>query len=169
MKVIIKPLEQLSVALFARPQREQALLFFAGLAVGAMLVWVALVQPIKHLRDEAVKTSERVQLVYAEVDQLAAQLEASQAAGAGNNPRASTSMTELIDSSLRKQGLSIRGIQPGQQGEMFVRLEASPTQAIWQWLYEMEALAGVKINELTINPTEKEGWVLLTARLEQAK
>jgi hypothetical protein len=33
----------------------------------------------------------------------------------------------------------------------------------------MEAVAGVTINELTINPTEKEGWVLLTARLAQPR
>ena len=161
--------EQLSMLLYGRPLREQALLALGGAIVGAMLIWVLVVKPINNLRDEAVKTRDRTQLTYAEVDLLAAQLEASQGRQQGGPRAGDSSMTELIDSSLRKHGLSIRGIQPGQQGEMFVRLEASPTQSVWRWLYEMEAVAGVTINELTINPTEKEGWVLLTARLAQPR
>lgn len=160
--------EQLSALMYGRPLREQALLAIGGIAVALMLVWMLVVVPINNLRDDAVNTLARTQLTYAEVDKLAAQLEASRGEGRSSQ-RPSGSMTELIDSSLRKQGLSIRGIQPGQQGEMFVRLEASPTQAVWRWLYEMENVAGVTINELTINPTEKEGWVLLTARLAQPR
>lgn len=155
--------------LFARPLREQTLLAVGAACIALMLLWLVIVKPIHGLRDEASKTLVRTQQVYAEVDQLAAKLEASKSAGDINARSASGSMTEIIDVSLRKHSLSIRGIQPGQQGEMFVRLEASPTQAVWKWLYEMEAVVGIKINELTINPTEKEGWVLLTARLEQAR
>ena len=155
--------------LYARPLREQALLAFGAVAVSVMLAWLLVVKPIHGLRDSAVDNLVRVQAVYAEVDLLAAKLQASQANANDSARSAGSSMTEIIDASLRKHGLSIRGIQPGQQGEMFVRLEASPTQSVWQWLYEMEAVVGVKINELTINPTEKEGWVLLTVRLEQAR
>lgn len=155
--------------LYGRPRREQALLAGGAVAIAVMLVWLVVVQPINGLRDNARQTLARTQLTYAEVDQLAARLEASRGNATQERSARGGSMTELIDSSLRAQGLSIRGIQPGQQGEMFVRLEASPTQAVWRWLYEMEAVAGVTINELTINPTEKEGWVLLTARLEQAR
>ena len=155
--------------LFARPLREQTLLAIGGLCIARMLLWLVIVKPIHGLRDDAAKTLLRSQQVYAEVDQLAALLEASKSAGDTSARSSNASMTEIIDVSLRKYGLSIRGIQPGQQGEVFVRLEASPTQSVWQWLYEMEAVVGVKVNELTINPTEKEGWVLLTARLEQTR
>ncbi|UTA47877.1 type II secretion system protein M [Simiduia sp. 21SJ11W-1] len=160
--------QTLAKLLYGRPLREQAMLAVGGLAVAAMLVWVAVVAPINGMRDDAVKTLARTQATFAEVDQLAAQLEATRGAASQQQSRGKTTMTELIDNSLRKHGLSIRGIQPGQQGEMFVRLEAAPTQSVWRWLYEMEAVAGATINELTINPTDKEGWVLLTARLEQA-
>ncbi|MDN3638057.1 type II secretion system protein M [Simiduia curdlanivorans] len=159
----------ISEFLFARPLREQTLLAIGGCCIALMLLWLVIVKPIHGLRDEASKTLVRTQQIYAEVDQLAAQLEASRSTGDANTRSSNASMTEIIDVSLRKYGLSIRGIQPGQQGEVFVRLEASPTQSVWQWLYEMEAVVGVKVNELTINPTEKEGWVLLTARLEQAR
>lgn len=162
-------MQQVTAAMYARPLREQMLLAAGSVAIVVMLIWLALVKPINGWRDSAVQTLTRTQEVYAEVNVMAAQLEAARASGNANNSSQQVSMTELIDSSLRKYRLAIRGIQPGQQGEMFVRLEAAPTQSLWQWLYEMEAVQSVKINELTITPTEKEGWVLLTTRLEQVK
>lgn len=157
--------ESLSQSLYARPLREQTLLSAGCLAIVIMLVWVALIKPVNGLRDKAARQLDATRQVFAEVDQLASRLEAERAGGKPS--RAGGSMTELIDASLRKHGLTIQGIQPGQQGEMFVRLAAAPTPAVWRWLHEMEALAGVGINELTVNPTDKAGFVLVTARLAQ--
>lgn len=159
--------QNLSATLYARPLREQKMLFLGGLAILLLLAWQLLLAPVNGLRDRAQKQLNQSRAVYAEVDQLAARVQAARTQGQQQKP--SGSMTEQIDASLRKQGLSIRGIQPGQQGELFVRLEAAPTQALWRWLHEMEAVAGYNINELTINPTDKQGWVLLTARLEQGR
>lgn len=161
----MKLLNNLATTLYARPVREQKLLFLGGLAILLLLAWQLVLAPVNGLRDRAHKQLEQTRIVYAEVDQLAARLEVAR--NQGQQQRPAGSMTEQIDASLRKQGLSIRGIQPGQQGELFVRLEAAPTQALWRWLHEMEAVAGFSVNELTVNPTDKEGWVLLTARLEQ--
>ena len=154
-------------SLYARPLREQALLAVGGLVIVLLVAWLAVVKPVNGLRDQAARQLNATRLVYAEVDALASQLEAERARGGKGRP--SGSMTELIDNSLRKYGLTIRGIQPGQQGEMFVRLEAAPTQAVWRWLHEMEAVAGVGINELSVNPTDKAGFVLVTARLAQPR
>lgn len=159
-------MQQLTQTLYARPLREQALLLAGGAASALMLAWLLLVSPVNGLRDEALTTLARTQQTHAQVNALAAQLEAARA-GQSAASASRASMTELIDASLRKHQLGIRGIQPGSQGEMFVRLEAAPTQAVWRWLHEMESVQQMSINELTINPTEKVGWVLLTARLEK--
>lgn len=159
--------DSLTQSLYARPLREQALLAVGGFAIVVLLTWVAIIKPVNGMRDKAQRQLDATRLVFAEVDQLASRVEAERAGGKSSRP--SGSMTELIDSSLRKHGLTIRGIQPGQQGEMFVRLEAAPTPAVWRWLHEMEAVAGVGINELTVNPTDKAGFVLVTARLAQPR
>ena len=159
--------DSLTRSLHARPLREQTLLAAGGLAIVIMLVWVAVSKPVNGLRDQAGRQLEATRQVFAEVDQLASRLEAERTSSQSSGPGGS--MTELIDASLRKHGLTIQGIQPGQQGEMFVRLAAAPTPAVWRWLHEMEAVAGVSINELTVNPTDKAGFVLVNARLAQPR
>lgn len=145
-------------------RREQMMLLACALAVSIYLLWLVVLTPIQSKRDQllAANTSStqalgRVQIMAAQIQQLRAQ---------GNNT-SGVNISGVIDSSLRSNGLSMSGFQPGANGEVRVRLERAAYEPLMQWLYEMEFNQGISVGDLSIASTNDIGQVTVNVRLQK--
>lgn len=147
-------------------RRDQLAILSLGLAVALLLVWLLVLSPIQKKRDQlfsanqaATQTLGKVQLMVAQIKQARAQ---GASAGSGENINA------LIDSSLRANGLSMSGFQPGTAGEVRLRLDRAPYNALVAWLYDMELNRGITVKDLSIASTNDAGIVTVNLRLQKA-
>lgn len=145
-------------------RREQMMLLACALAVTAYLLWLVVLAPIQNKRDQLLVANTastqalgRVQIMAAQIQQMRSQ---GNTANAGN-------ISGVIDSSLRANGLSMSGFQPGANGEVRVRLERAPYEALMQWLYEMEFKQGISVSDLSIAATNDIGQVTVNLRLQK--
>lgn len=157
-------MNQLLTLLNKYNRREQIMLLACALAVAIYLLWLVVLSPIQSKRDQllAANTAStqalgRVQIMAAQIQQLR-----SQGASAGD-----VNISGVIDSSLRANGLSMSGFQPGANGEVRVRLERAAYPALMQWLYEMEFKQGITVSDLSIAATNDVGQVTVNLRLQK--
>lgn len=146
-------------------RREQMLILGCGLVVALYLVWMVLFVPIQKKRDQLLAANVASTQTLGRVQIVAAQIQQARSAGANLN---SENINGLIDSTLRANGLSLSGFQPGANGEVRVRLERAAYGPLMQWLYEIEVNQGLKVGDLSIAATNDPGQVTVTLRLQKA-
>ena len=153
-----------SLSKFSR--RDQTIMIFGALVVALWLVWIALISPLQAKRDRLLVTNTATQQSLGRVQLLASQIQgqgqAAQGSGEGGN------ISGLIDTTLRANGLSMSGFQPGSNGEARVRLDRAAYQPLMQWLYELEFKQGITVSDLSIASTNDPGQVTVNLRLQKA-
>lgn len=146
-------------------RREQMLILGCGVAVALYLLWLLVLTPIQNKRDQLLEANIATTQTLGRVQIVAAQIQ--QARSAGMN--ASTdNINGLIDSTLRANGLSMSGFQPGANGEVRVRLDRAAYGPLMQWLYEIEFKQGISVSDLSIASTNDPGQVTVNLRLQKA-
>ena len=146
-------------------RREQTMILGCGLAVVLYLLWLMVLVPIENKRDQLLAANVASTQTLGRVQIAAAQIQQFRAAGAS----ASTdNISGLIDSTLRANGLSMSGFQPGANGEVRVRLDRAAYGPLMQWLYEMEFKQGIIVSDLSIAATNDPGQVTVNVRLQKA-
>lgn len=145
-------------------RREQMMLLACALAVAIYLLWLVVLAPIQNKRDQLLVANTASTQALGRVQIMAAQIQQMRAQG---NTASSANISGVIDSSLRANGLSMSGFQPGANGEVRVRLERAPYDALMQWLYEMEFKQGISVSDLSIAATNDVGQVTVNLRLQK--
>ena len=148
-------------------RREQVALLSLALAVAIFLVWAIVLAPIQSKRNQvaaantaATQTLGKVQLMTAQIQQMRSM---GAQAGSGDN------ISGLVDSSLRENGISMTGFQPGTGGEVRVRLDKASYSALMQWLYDIEFKHGINVRDLSIASTNDPGVVTVNVRLQKSQ
>lgn len=146
-------------------RREQTILLVGALAVLLYLLWMGVVSPLQQKRDQqrvsnaaASAALGRVEVMALKIDKIRDQSQSRRTPGSGN-------ISQLVDSTLRANGLSMSGFQPGTQGEARVRLDNVGYTPLMQWLYDLEYKHDVAIRELTMAAGNQPGQVTVTIRL----
>jgi general secretion pathway protein M len=146
-------------------RREQMLILGCGLVVVLYLIWLLVFTPIQNKRDQLVAANIASTQTLGRVQIVAAQIQQARNAGASSN---SENISGLIDTTLRANGLSMSGFQPGANGEARVRLDRAGYGPLMQWLYEIEFKQGITVSDLSIATTNEPGQVTVNLRLQKA-
>jgi general secretion pathway protein M len=146
-------------------RREQTMILGCGLAVILYLIWLLVFVPIEKKRDQLLAANTATTQTLGRVQIAAAQIQQARARGASASTE---NLSGLVDSTLRANGLSMSGFQPGANGEVRVRLDRANYESLMQWLYDLEFKQGVRISDLTIAATNEPGQVTVNLRLQRA-
>lgn len=145
-------------------RREQAILLVGASAIIICLLWLLLLAPLQHKRDRLLSANiateqslGRVQLLVRQIETLSQQ---SPQTGSG-----SENLSGLINASLSANGLAMSGLQPGAGGEVRVRIDKASSDALLQWLYELETKHHIVIRDLSIAASNNPGQVAVNVRL----
>jgi general secretion pathway protein M len=145
-------------------RREQMMLLGCAVAVVVYLLWLVVLTPIQSKRDQLLAANTSSTQALGRVQIMAAQIQQQRSQGTTGN---AVNISGVIDSSLRANGLSMSGFQPGANGEVRVRLERASYEALMQWLYEMEFNQGISVSDLSIASTNDAGQVTVNLRLHK--
>lgn len=146
-------------------RREQMLILGCGLAVALYLIWLLVLTPIQNKRDQLLEANVASTQTLGRVQIVAAQIQQARNAGASAN---NDNISGLIDTTLRANGLSMSGFQPGASGEVRVRLDRAAYGPLMQWLYDIEFKQGITVSDLSIAATNDPGQVTVNLRLQKA-
>lgn len=147
------------------PPREQMMLMVLGIALVIFLILMLVIVPLQNWR-----TTEEQRFVNStnelnRVRELVAQIKAKEAAPTQNANQ--QSLAVLIDNSLRKNDLVMRGFQPGSNQDARLRLENAAYPDLAQWLYDLEYEHGVNIQELSLTPARVSGRLMVNLRVSR--
>lgn len=150
-----------SLSNFSR--RDQTIMIFGALIVALYLLWMVLISPLQNKRDRLLETNTATQQSLGRVQLLAGQIQGQgQAAQSGSD---GGNISGLIDTTLRDNGMSMSGFQPGAGGEVRVRIDKTSSASLMQWLYDLEIKHEVVIRELSITASSDPGQVAVNVRL----
>lgn len=145
-------------------RREQTILLVGAVSITLFLFWILLLGPLQNKRDRLVTMNVAIEQSLGRVQLLARQMQnlSSQSAQAGAG---SDNITGLINTSLSANGLAMNGLQPGAGGEVRVRIDKASSEALMQWLYELETKYHIAIHDLSITSSNDPGQVAVNVRL----
>lgn len=147
-------------------RREQTMLLVGGLAIFLYLLWKVLLVPLQDWRDQQVQNNAAATQTLGRVKILSARLEQYRAAAQGAGQQG-TNISRLIDASLRDNGLSMSGFQPGTGGEVRVRFDQVPYERFMQWLYDIEYQHDIGVTDLSMAATSEQGLITVNIRLQK--
>lgn len=150
-----------SISQFNR--REQTLLFAGAILIGLYLLWLLVLAPLQHKRDKLVTTNLATEASLGRVQLLASQLQnlSQQSLQTGGDDN----INGVINASLGENGLAMSTFTPGAGGEVRVRIDKANSEALMQWLYDLENKHHIAIHELNISAANDPGQVAVTLRL----
>ncbi|WP_238582371.1 type II secretion system protein GspM [Cellvibrio sp. OA-2007] len=157
-------INQLLALLNKYNRREQMLILGCSVAVALYLLWLVVLTPIQKKRDQLLAANIASTQTLGRVQIAAAQIQQARNAGASVS---NENISGLIDNSLRANGLSMSGFQPGANGEVRVRLDRAGYGPLMQWLYEIEFKQGIRVSDLSIAATNDPGQVTVNLRLQK--
>lgn len=155
-------LNQLLNSLNKYSRHEQMLILGCALAVAFYLFWLLIITPIQNKRDQLLAANITSTQTLGRVQVAAAQIQQFRTAGVSGS---SENISGLIDSTLRANGLSMSGFQPGSNGEARVRLDRAAYGPLMQWLHDIEFKQGITVSDLSISSTNDPGQVTVNLRL----
>ncbi len=147
-------------------RRDQMLILGCGIAVVLYLLWLMVLTPIQNKRDQLLAANVASTQTLGRVQIVAAQIQQARNAGANVS---NDNISSLVDSTLRANGLSMSGFQPGANGEARVRLDRAAYGPLMQWLYEIEFKQGITVSDLSIAATNDPGQVTVNLRLQRTR
>lgn len=161
----MKAFDELRQRFAALEPRERQFLISGTVALAAIVLFLAIVQPLWQYRERA---SDRVaaqrELVAWMRGAVGVLRERGPAAPAVNTDG---SLLALADTSARAAGLaqSMRRIQQDGENAVRVRLEAASFDSVVLWLDNLEKRSGVVASEMTVERAEGAGLVDVTLTL----
>lgn len=145
--------------------REQLVVAAGTVAVTLGLLFFLVVAPVLEWQQREQQQLQRAIANANEVSQLAARVLAAQQPD--NTKKPETSLSVLIDNSLRERQLVMRGYQPGNNNDARLRLENADYASLIQWLYDLEYQHGITILELSLTPAQTPGRLTVSVRVSR--
>lgn len=157
-------MEKLLASLSKFNRREQTILLVGALVVALYLIWLAILSPLQKARESLLLTNTATEQSLGRVRLLARQIEvqsqqASQSGGGSEN------VIGTIDASLRSNGLTMGSLVPGAGGEVRVGITKANSDAVMQWLYDLEIKEHLAIRDLNLTTSTEPGQVAVSVRL----
>lgn len=145
-------------------RREQTMLFVGALLIVLYAMWLVLLAPLQNKRDRLLEANIATEQSLGRVQMLANQLQnltqqSAQAGGDGDN------INGVINASLGENGLAMSNFTPSGGGEVRVRIDKASSEALMQWLFDLENKHHIAIHELNISAANDPGQVAVTLRL----
>ena len=147
----------------AHDSREQIILGACGVALILFLFYTLAVQPVIDWRTTEQDRLARALSESAEVKELVARVKAVKQAGGAVKPH--ENLAQLINRSLTKNQLVMRGFQPGSKNDARLRLEDVAYSSLIQWLYDLEYQHGINIEDLSLTPSKISGRLMVSVRV----
>jgi len=148
-------------------RREQTILLVGALAVLFYILWMGVVSPLQQKRDQQHLNNAAASAALGRVEMMTLKISALRRQNQHQGSADSGNISQLVDSTLRANGLSMSGFQPGTQGEARVRLDNVDYAALMQWLYDLEYKHDVALRELTLAAGSQPGQTTVTLRLHR--
>jgi len=143
--------------------REQLSLLLLTAAVALYVIYMVLWSPLAERRDDMaqrnVATAESLQ----RVDGMVSEILRLREQGGSNNQRGN--LTGIINQTTATAGLPVTRLQPNNRGEVQVRLETVPFDAVMGWLNVLENREGLVVQEVALSQSGDSGRVNATVRL----
>ena len=144
--------------------REQIIIAILGAALAFFLFFILLIAPVMDWHKSEKNSVSREKELLIDVKQLVAQVKAK---GKSGNKKSRKSLSVLIDNSLRKNELVMRGFQPGANRDARLRLENASYSSLMQWLHDLEYDHGISILDLSLRPARVSGRLMVNVRVGQ--
>ena len=145
--------------------REQLVVALGGGLIIPGLLYFLIIAPVLDWRAREQQQLQRAIANANEVSQLVARVLAKQQSG--DTEAVKTTLSVLIDESLRERNLVMRGYQPGPNDDARLRLENADYSSLIQWLYDLEYRHGITIQDLSLTPAQTPGRLMASLRVSR--
>lgn len=157
-------MDKLLASLSKFNRREQTILLVGALAIALYLIWLVILSPLQKKREALLLTNTATEQSLGRVRLLARQIEvqsqqSTQSGGSNEN------VIGVIDASLRNNGLTMGSLVPGAAGEVRVGITKANSEAVMQWLYDLEIKDHMVIRDLNLTTSTEPGQVAVSIRL----
>lgn len=146
-----------------RSVSDKKILFLVAILLLLSLFYLMLFEPLITWRKEEQKNFDINTKVYDQVERLVSRFQQQDALN--ENPDAGLAAT--VDVSLQKNNIAMKGFQPGQDNTARLRLANVSYESLVQWLYDIEYVHNITIEELSIAKTKADNLLMVNVRLRQ--
>ncbi|GGX52045.1 type II secretion system protein GspM [Saccharospirillum salsuginis] len=144
------------------PQRDRRALIVLVISTALLLVWFALIQPVRQWQASANSELEAARDTYQE---LVAKAPEAMAGGAQNGGGDTASLNTELRRQANRFGLSIQSFEP--DGDLLrVRIDEAQYGPVVQWLAALES-AGVSTDQVTLEARSEPGLISVRASFQR--
>lgn len=147
------------------PSRDQLALVLCGACVALYLLFVAVYQPIKGVRDEQLKFNKAQLRSLERVRMLAGEYANQSKSNRKANKRAS--IENIVQRSLAPNNLQVSSMDASGRNGVRVRFENANFENFLTWLNEMETAQSLRVKDLSVAAGSESGTVSVNLRLHQ--
>lgn len=137
--------------------RDQMSILICGVVIGAYLVYLLVLSPVKGLAQEQLMQKEAQKAALGRVKTLAAQVKASRAQKSGQ--KSGRSVESIVESSISKNNMRVSGFDASGKSGIRVRFEIVKFDNLLSWLNELEVSQGLRIKDLSVASASEPGTV----------
>jgi len=148
-------------------RREQLILIIGGVFFVAYLLYILVYSPLSKSQTELAQQNDRARETIVESKGLVAEFKNLQRSGAQSSKGSGQSLSQIVDTTVAKNSLSMKRFQPNASGDAQVRFEGAIFNNIVAWLYELESGYSIIVKDISISPGRAEGLVDVSVRLSQ--
>lgn len=148
-------------------RNEQLMLLVGAVVIVLYILFMVILQPMSDSVAVLENKNQVAEESLQNVNALAAEYKALNAAGFGADDGNKQNLTRLIDSTVKKNQLAMSRFQPSSSGDVQVRFENAAFSNILAWLNELESDNGVLIRDLSVTNGSAVGLVNVSVRLRQ--
>lgn len=146
-------------------RQEQLMLLVGGTVLVIYLLFSVLWSPMAESVDTLERQNEAAHASLQNVQSLAQEYKALRSSGAGGKGVSKQNLTRLIDTLVKKHGLTMNRFQPSSSGDVQIRLENAVFNNILAWVNELEGANGVIVKDFSVSPGNDTGVVNVSIRL----
>ncbi|AOE49027.1 type II secretion system protein GspM [Kangiella sediminilitoris] len=137
--------------------RERNMVTVLGIMMIILILFIAIVMPIRSYMAELSDSVERAQ---SELPEIASKVQALKSRSGGKQVNASRSLNQLITTSSKRYGLKFSRIEERKRNEEIqVRLDDVEFDQLLRWATQLEQQQGLVIDTLRVSDTDVVGMV----------
>ncbi|WOJ98418.1 type II secretion system protein M [Congregibacter brevis] len=148
--------------------REQVALLVMAFAVIAYLMAVFVVLPLGQAREDLSARNTATAEALLRVDAMATEIRALKNSQGSKSGSRSANLSASLNQSASRYALRVSRLQPSSQGSVQLRFESANLEALLRWVYELETVQGLRIDDLSLSQTSSAGTVSATLRVAAA-
>ncbi|MGS2718576.1 type II secretion system protein GspM [Eionea flava] len=148
-----------------RSTSEQRIIVIVGMLAVICLGYFFIIEPVMDYRDKQHRLLSQKTKVYTQAVPLVSRIKSRTSVVAGEEDAGG--LAKIMDDSLQQYNLSMRGFQPGRNGDARLRLRDVDYKSTIQWLYDIEYNRNIVIDELSISSSQDTNLLLVNVRVKK--